>query len=160
MDLTAVLKSTWQLIRQTFCAPAGMLIMGLAIALPSAAQRTEQPDSTRCDQTRSLAEYQEAVHDHPNSSLANYCLAGLLFGQHSYQASANAYRSALQGDGYPSWTKVWSYIQLGKIFDVTDQRERALKQYQLAVQTGDNTRGAVYVALDLQQKPYESPKNR
>ena len=47
--------------------------------------------------------------------------------QRNYQASANAYRDALNGDGEPKWTEVWSHIQLGKIFDVTGQRERAVR---------------------------------
>jgi hypothetical protein len=45
-------------------------------------------------------------------SLANYRIAELLFKQRNYQASANCYRSALQGDGLPRWTKVWSRIEL------------------------------------------------
>jgi hypothetical protein len=48
-----------------------------------------------------------------------------LFRRQQYQSSAYAFRVALQGDGAPSWTRVWSYIGLGKIFDVTSQRERA-----------------------------------
>ena len=61
----------------------------------------------------------------PQSSLANYCLAESLFRLQQYKSSAYAFRVALQGDGAPSWTRVWSYIGLGKIFDVTSQRERA-----------------------------------
>ena len=50
--------------------------------------------------------------------------------QHNYQAAANAYRDALNGDGDPRWTEVWSHVQLGKIFDVTGQRERAVNEYR------------------------------
>ena len=82
----------------------------------------------------------------------------MLFSQRNYQASANACRDALRGDGFPSWTRVWSYIQLGQIFDVTGQRERAVWQYQLAVKTEDNTRGALGKARELLQKPYERPE--
>jgi len=112
-------------------------------------------------------ECQKAVKANPQSSLAHYRVAALLFSQQldrppnrwsgQYQASANAYRDALHGDGNPKWTKVWSYIGLGKIFDVTEQRERAVAQYQLAVQTNDNTRGAVDEARELLQKPYRLP---
>src|SRR5581483_4197696 len=49
----------------------------------------------------------------------------VFFLQKNYQASANAYRDCLNGDGDPRWTEVWSHIQLGKIFDITGQRERA-----------------------------------
>jgi len=40
----------------------------------------------------------------------------------------------LNGDGEPRWTEVWSHIQLGKIFDVTGQRERATNEYRQALQ--------------------------
>ena len=65
---------------------------------------------------------------------------------------------ALRGDGIPSWTKVWSLIQLGEIFDATSQRDRAVREYQLAVQTEDNTRGALDKARELLQKPFEWPE--
>jgi hypothetical protein len=93
----------------------------------------------------------------PQSSLANYCLAESLFRRQQYQSSAYAFRVALQGDGAPTWTGVWSYIGLGKIFDVTSQRERALRQYQLAIDTGDNTRGALDETQQLLQRPYDLP---
>jgi len=63
--------------------------------------------------------------------------------QRNYQASANSFRDALRGDGDPRWTEVWSHIHLGYIFDVTGQRERAVNEYRLAVQTNDNTQGAI-----------------
>jgi hypothetical protein len=83
-----------------------------------------------------------------------------LFSQRDYQASANVCRFALQGDGDPAWTKVWSHIQLGKIFDVTHQRDRAMKEYRLAVQTKDDTLGAVGEAEQLLQKSYQWPETR
>ena len=86
--------------------------------------------------------------------------AELLLGRRSYQASANCYRSALQGDGLPRWTKVWSHIELGKIFDITAQRDRAMKEYQLALQTEDNTLDALSQAEQLLQKPYEWPRTQ
>ena len=55
----------------------------------------------------------------------------------------NAYRDALRGDDDPKWTEVWSHIAIGKIFDLTGQRDRAVKEYRQAMQTNDNTQGAV-----------------
>jgi predicted negative regulator of RcsB-dependent stress response len=93
------------------------------------------------------------------SSLVNYRIAELLFTQRNYQASANSYREALRGDGEPRWTEVWSHIQLGKIFDITGQRDRAVNEYRLAVQTSDNSQGAVNQARQYLQKPYLRPDN-
>jgi tetratricopeptide (TPR) repeat protein len=112
------------------------------------------------DQTEALREYQEILKANPHSSLAHYRIAVLLFEQRYYQASANARRLALQGDGDPVWTTVWSHIQLGKIFDVTNQRDRAVKEYRMALQTRDNTLGAVSEAEQLLQKPYQFTETR
>jgi Tfp pilus assembly protein PilF len=67
----------------------------------------------------------------------------------------------LRGDDDPKWTEVWSHIQLGKIFDATGQRDRAVNEYRQAVQTNDNTQGALNEARKYLQTPYkpESPTN-
>jgi len=105
-----------------------------------------------------LSEYNKALAVNKNSSLAHYRIAEVFFQQHNYQASANAYREALNGDGEPRWTEVWSHISLGKIFDVTGQRDRAVGEYRQAVQTNDNTQGALDEARRYIAHPYEKPK--
>lgn len=107
------------------------------------------------DLIAALAEYQKALESNPLSSLASYRIGELLFQQRNYQASVNAYRDALRGDGEPRWTEVWSHIQIGKIFDLTGQRDRAVTEYRLAVQTNDNTQGALNEARLRLQKPYK-----
>jgi tetratricopeptide (TPR) repeat protein len=104
-----------------------------------------------------LAEYQKALEANPQSSLASYRIGELLFTQRNYQASVNSYRDALRGDGEPRWTEVWSHIALGKIFDITGQRDRAVNEYRLAVQTNDNTQGAVNEARQWLQRPFKLP---
>jgi tetratricopeptide (TPR) repeat protein len=111
------------------------------------------------DLTGALGEYQKALEANSQSSLASYRIGELLFAQHNYQASVNAYRDALRGDGEPRWTEVWSHIQIGKIYDLTGQRDRAVNEYRLAVQTNDNTQGAVNEARQWLQKPYKRPDN-
>ena len=109
------------------------------------------------DLVNALAEYQKALTANPQSSLANYRIGELLFTQRNYQASVNSYRDALRGDDEPTWTEVWSHIQIGKIFDITGQRDRAVNEYRLAVQTNDNTQGAINEARLYLQKPYKRP---
>jgi tetratricopeptide (TPR) repeat protein len=84
----------------------------------------------------------------------------VFFLQKNYQASANAYRESLNGDGEPRWTEVWSHLQLGKIFDVTGQRDRAVNEYRQALQTNDNTQGALDECRRYMQKPYEREKDK
>jgi len=107
------------------------------------------------DLTGALGEYQKALEANSQSSLANYRIGELLFAQRNYQASVNSYRDALRGDGEPRWTEVWSHIAIGKIYDLTGQRDRAVNEYRLAVQTNDNTQGAVNEARQWLQKPFK-----
>ncbi len=106
-----------------------------------------------------LAEYQKALTANPQSSLASYRIGEVLFTQRNYQSSVNSFRDALRGDDIPAWTEVWSHIAIGKIFDITGQRDRAVNEYRLAVQTNDNTQGAVNEARQYLQKPYTRPDN-
>ncbi len=110
------------------------------------------------DLSAALAEYNKALDLNKNSSFAHYRVAEVFFQQRNYQASANAYREALNGDGDPRWTEVWSHLQLGKIFDITGQRERAVNEYRQALQTNDNTFGALEECRKYLQKAYERPK--
>jgi hypothetical protein len=111
------------------------------------------------DQAGALAEYQKALEANAQSSLASFRIGELLFAQHNYQASVNAYREALRGDDEPRWTEVWSHIAIGKIFDITGQRDRAVNEYRLAVQTNDNTQGALNEARMYLQKPFKHPES-
>jgi len=107
------------------------------------------------DFTAALVEYQKALDANKNSSLAAYRIGEIFFMQRNYQSAANSFRDALRGDGDPKWVEVWSHIELGRIFDVTGQRDRAVNEYRLAVQTNDNTQGAVNEARASMQTPYK-----
>ena len=107
------------------------------------------------DLTAGLIEYQKALDANKASSLAAYRIGEVFFMQRNYQSAANSFRDALRGDGDPKWVEVWSHIELGRIFDITGQRDRAVNEYRLAVQTNDNTQGAVNEARALMQKPYK-----
>jgi tetratricopeptide (TPR) repeat protein len=134
------------------------LLTGLTASTPLVAQRVDpapQYALTPVDET--LSEYQKLLKSNPQSSLVYYRIGELLLRQRNYQSSANCFRFALQGDGDPAWTKVWSHIQLGKIFDVTQQRDRAINEYRLAVRTRDNTLGAASEAEHLLLTPYKWP---
>jgi len=114
-----------------------------------------QQDVAQGDLVGAIAEYQKALAENRGSSLANYRLAEIFFTQKNYQAAANSFRDCLRGDNDPKWTEVWSHVNLGKIFDVTGQRERAVNEYRQAIQTNDNTQGAINEARALTQKPYK-----
>jgi hypothetical protein len=107
------------------------------------------------DLTAALIEYQKALDANKNSSLAAYRIGEIFFMQRNYQSAANSFRDALRGDGDPRWVEVWSHIELARIFDCTGQRDRAVNEYRLAVQTNDKTQGAVNEARASMQTPYK-----
>jgi tetratricopeptide (TPR) repeat protein len=140
------------------CCFVVMLTAILTVAAPALAQVEVRGSLSGCGERKTLPDYQDELKSSPHSSLASYCMAELLLEQRQYQASVNAFRDALRGDGDPAWIRVWSYIQIGKVFDITQQRDRAVAQYQLAIQTGDNNEGAVDQARELLESPFEWPK--
>jgi len=93
-----------------------------------------------------LEPYQRQIAANPASSLPHYEIALTYFGIGNYQAAALAFRDALAGDLQPRWIEVWSHIHLGMIFEVTSQPERARREYQLALETGDDPQSALAVA--------------
>jgi tetratricopeptide (TPR) repeat protein len=107
------------------------------------------------DYANALREYQKALEVNKNSSLAHYRIGMLFFKQNNFQSAANEFRSAINGDLEPKWTEVWSHVNLGKIFDVTGQRDRAVNEYKLAIRTHDNTAGAQEEAARYSTKAYE-----
>ncbi|HLH17219.1 MAG TPA: hypothetical protein VKX45_08355, partial [Bryobacteraceae bacterium] len=78
--------------------------------------------------------------------------------QNMWQQAANDFREALNGDQVPQWTVVWSHINLGKIFDVTGQRDRAVNEYNQAIRTKDDTQGAQEEAAKYLKTPYQREK--
>jgi aminopeptidase N len=104
-----------------------------------------------------IKQYQAVLQINSNSSLAHYRLGEIHFKLRNYNAAMEEFRRGLDGDLDPKWIEVWSHLQLGKIFDVTGQRDRALNEYQRALQTNDNTQGALDEANRYVQKPYKAP---
>jgi len=152
---TAYNVETYGRPRRISLDPDGWLLrqtpeLGVRVAILRGQQRMAEGDPSAA-----IAEYRKALAASPNSSLASYRIGEALFQQRSYQSAADAFRDALRGDSDPRWTEVWSHIMLGKIFDVTGQRTRAVNEYRLAVQTNDNTQGALNEARKYLSTPYQ-----
>lgn len=109
------------------------------------------------DAAGAIAEYHAALALNSTSSLASYRLGEIYFRQRNYQAAEDAFRAALSGDGVPKWIEVWSDLQLGEIFDASGQRDRAINQYREAIETHDDTSGAVTLASGYLKRPYAPP---
>ncbi len=109
------------------------------------------------DDAAAIAEYRGALALDATSSLANYRLGEIYFQLKNYQAAEDAFRAALSGDGVPTWTEGWSDVQLGKIFDASGQRDRAVNEYREAIETHDDNSGAAALASDYLKHPYTPP---
>jgi tetratricopeptide (TPR) repeat protein len=147
---------------ETFGRPTKIVVdpdNWLLKSTPELAVRTDillgQQALAQGDRSGAIAAYQKALAVDRGSSLANYRLAEVYVAQKNYQAAANSFRDCLRGDDDPKWTEVWSHVNLGRIFDIASQRERAVNEYRLAIQTKDNTQGAVNEARALIERPYK-----
>jgi tetratricopeptide (TPR) repeat protein len=109
------------------------------------------------DDAGAIAEYRAALALDATSSLASYRLGEIYFRQRNYQAAEDGFRAALSGDGVPKWIEVWSDLHLGRIFDASGQRNRAINEYREAIETHDDTSGAVTLASNYLQHPYAPP---
>jgi len=105
-----------------------------------------------------IKQYNAVLDLNKNSSLAHYRLGEIYFKLRNYTASMEEFRRVADGDLDPKWTDVWSHVMLGMIFDATGQRDRALNEYQRALQTNDNTQGALDRANEYMKKPYTAAK--
>ncbi len=141
-------------VRMTLDPKARVLRWSPQVRVAVAIRRGEQFAEVS-DFGEALKEYQKALEVARNSSLAHYRIAEQFFLQNNYQSAANEFREVLAGDLEPKWTEVWSRIHLGKIFDVTGQRERAVNEYNLAIRTKDNTQGAQEEAAKYLKQPYQ-----
>jgi len=141
--------------------PTRVVIDPASAILKYTAQTKIQVEMARADQLyqeqayfEAIKAYRQVLELNPNDSLAHYRIGETLFKLHNYNAALEEFRQVLNGDLQPKWVEVWSYLEIGKIFDATGQRDRALNEYQRALQTNDNTQGALDQANLYMKKPY------
>jgi len=101
-----------------------------------------------------IDEYQKAIDIDGHNSLALFRMGEALFELGNLQAAANEFRESLNGDLKPKWVEVWAYMNLGKIYDIRGQRERAVTEYQKAANTGDDSYGAQGEAQKYLSEPF------
>ncbi len=105
-----------------------------------------------------IREFEKAKTINPRSSYAHYRLGESFFLQHSYSNAANSFRDALNGDLQPEWVETWTHIHLGKIYDILGQRQRALAEYQKAINSKIDYNGAQDEAKKYLEEPFSKPR--
>jgi aminopeptidase N len=101
-----------------------------------------------------IDEFQKAIDIDAHNSLAYFRMGESLFELGNLQAAAGMFQEALNGDLKAKWVEVWAYINRGKIFDIRGQRERAVTEYQKAINSGDDAYGAQAEGEKLLKEPY------
>ena len=107
----------------------------------------------------SIRELEKAKEMEPRSSIAHFRLGEVFFEQHNLSSAANSFRDSLNGDLKPKWVETWSYIYLGKVYDILGQRQRALAEYRKALNTKIDYNGAQAEAEKYRNEPYSRPRN-
>jgi aminopeptidase N len=102
-----------------------------------------------------MDEFQDAIDLSPNSSLAAFRMGEAMFELNNLTPAAQNFRNVLNGDMKPKWVEVWSYINLGKIYDSRGDHERAVSEYQKAISTGDDAYGAQGYAQKYITQPFK-----
>ena len=68
-----------------------------------------------------------------------------------------AFTQALSGDLDPNWIEVWSYVYRGNAYDALGQRDRAVAEYDKAIDNGNDYDGAQEAAQKYRAEPYRPP---
>jgi aminopeptidase N len=102
-----------------------------------------------------MDQFQDAIDLNPNSSLASFRMGEALFELGNTTPAAQNFRNAVSGDLKPKWVEVWAYINLGKIYDSRGDHDRAVPEYQKAINTGDDSYGALAEAQKYIQTPFK-----
>lgn len=102
-----------------------------------------------------MDQFQDALDMNGSSSLASFRMGEALFELGNVTPAAQNFRNAISGDLKPKWVEVWSYINLGKIYDSRGDHERAIPEYQKAISTGDDSYGAQAEAQKYIQAPFK-----
>ena len=105
-----------------------------------------------------IREYEKAKQLNPRSSLAHFRLGEVFFEQQNLSTAANSFRDTLNGDLKPEWVETWTHIFLGKIYDILGQRQRAMAEYQKAINIRNDYNGAQAEAQKYLEEAFTKPQ--
>lgn len=103
-------------------------------------------------------QFQAAIKLNRSNAWAWYNLGLLYMTQRNWNKALDAFDQSLNGIIRPDWIEVWSYIYRGNCWDMIDQRERALAEYNKAISNGNDYDNAQSVAQEYISVPYGKKK--
>lgn len=103
-------------------------------------------------------QFQAAIKLNRGNSWAWYNLGLLYMAQRNWNKALDAFDQSLNGNIRPEWIEVWSYIYRGNSWDSIGQRERAIAEYNKAINNGNNYDNAQATAQGFLAEPFGKKK--
>ncbi len=100
-------------------------------------------------------QFEAALKLDRSNSWVYYNLGLLYLEQRNWQLALDNLQAALDGTLKPGWIEVWAHIKKGNAHDAKGNRERAVFEYNKAVQSGINYDDALGVAKKFLNTPYD-----
>lgn len=100
-------------------------------------------------------QFEAALKLDRSNSWVYYNLGLLYLEQRNWQLALDNFEAALNGTMKPSWIEVWAHIKRGNAYDAKGDRNKAVYEYNKAVQSGINYDDAMAVAKKFLATPYD-----
>ncbi|HKO99968.1 MAG TPA: M1 family aminopeptidase [Pyrinomonadaceae bacterium] len=100
-------------------------------------------------------QFEAALKLDRSNSWVYYNLGLLYLEQRNWQLALDNFEAALNGTMKPSWIEVWAHIKRGNAYDAKGDRNKAVYEYNKAVQSGINYDDALSVAKKFLATPYD-----
>jgi aminopeptidase N len=100
-------------------------------------------------------QFEAALKLDRSNSWVYYNLGLLFLEQRNWQLALDNLDAALNGTLKPSWIEVWAHIKRGNAYDAKGERNRAVGEYNKAVQSGIDYDNAQAVAKHYLATPYD-----
>ena len=100
-------------------------------------------------------QFEAALKLDRSNSWVYYNLGLLYFEQRNWQQALDNFDASLQGTLKPGWIEVWAHIKRGNAYDARGDRNKAVYEYQKAVQSGIDYDNAQAVAKRFLATPYD-----
>ena len=100
-------------------------------------------------------QFEAAIKLDRSNSWVYYNLGLLYLEQRNWQPALDNLDASLNGTLKPSWIEVWAHIKKGNAYDAKGERNRAVSEYNKAVQLGVNYDNALAVAKKFLATPFD-----
>ncbi|HLE63487.1 MAG TPA: M1 family aminopeptidase, partial [Pyrinomonadaceae bacterium] len=100
-------------------------------------------------------QFEAALKLDRSNSWVYYNLGLLFLEQRNWAPAIDNFQAALDGTLKPSWIEVWARIKRGNAYDAKGERNRAVAEYNKALQSGINYDNAQAVAKKFLATPYD-----